>query len=232
MNRPADRALEGKRVVVTGTETDFGRDLLHGMLAGGSAYGIGVATGALATREQVEHQVADAAERMGGPPDVVVHAAMPEVAFEAIDFSDVDDDRWEAVWEGTMRTTLFVLQAAFRAMQGRGGAIVLVTPTVSMSGAERLVPYTTAVEGQRLLAKSAARQWGPDGIRVNCVAPAPEHAPIGVESMAVSLAPPALGGPGDVTDDIAPVAVWLASDAAHFVTGVTVCADGGVWMAP
>jgi 3-oxoacyl-[acyl-carrier protein] reductase len=117
-------------------------------------------------------------------------------------------------------------------MKGRGGRIVLVTPTVSMSGAEQLVPYTVAVEGQRLMAKSAARQWGPDGITVNCLAPAPEHVPIGVASMSVSLAPPALGGPGDVVKDLGPVAAWLASDAAHFLTGATVSADGGVWMAP
>jgi 3-oxoacyl-[acyl-carrier protein] reductase len=227
-----DAPLAGKRVVVTGTESDFGRDLLHGVLGGGPAQAIGVATGVLTTKEHVDVQIDRAAEESGGPSDGVVHAAMPEVAFEAVDFADVDDARWEAVWEGTMRTALFVLQAAFRQMKGRGGAIVLVTPTVSMSGAERLVPYTTAIEGQRLLAKSAARQWGPDGIRVNCVAPAPEQVPIGVESMSVSLAPPALGGPGDVRDDVAPVVVWLASDAAHFVTGVTVCADGGVWMAP
>jgi 3-oxoacyl-[acyl-carrier protein] reductase len=227
-----DRPLEGKRVVVTGTETDFGRDLLHGVLDGGPAHAIGFATGVLATKDQVDFQIDLAAEKAGGPIDVVVHSAMPEVAFERVDFADVDDDRWEAVWEGTMRSALFVLQASFRAMKGRGGSIVLVTPTVSMSGAEQLVPYTTAVEGQRLLAKSAARQWGPDGIRVNCVAPAPELVPIGVESMSVSLAPPALGGPGDVERAVAPVVVWLASDAAHFVTGVTVCADGGVWMAP
>jgi NAD(P)-dependent dehydrogenase (short-subunit alcohol dehydrogenase family) len=225
-------ALAGKRVVVTGTESDFGRALLHGVLGGGPSHAAGIATRALETKGQVELQIDRVAEHGGGPIDVVVHAAVPEVAFEAIDLADVDDARWEAVWEGTMRTTLFVLQAAFRQMAGRGGAIVLVTPTVAMSGAERLVPYTTAVEGQRLLAKSAARQWGPDGIRVNCVAPAPEQVPIGVESMSVSLAPPALGGPGDVVDDVAPVVVWLASDAAHFVTGVTVCADGGVWMAP
>jgi len=226
------RPLDGKRIVVTGTERDFGRELLDGVLGGGPSHASGIATGALETRAQVDVQLAAAAERARGPVDVVVHVAMPEVAFEAIDFAEVDDARWEAVWEGTMRPTLFVLQAAFREMQGRGGSIVLVTPTVSMSGAERLVPYTVAVEGQRLLAKSAARQWGPDGIRVNCVAPAPEHSAVGVESTAVSLAPPALGGPGDVVADIAPVVVWLASDAAHFVTGVTVCADGGVWMAP
>lgn len=224
--------LDGKRVVVTGTETDVGRGLLRGVRGAGPSHLTGIATGALGTRDEVDDQIGLVAEQAGGPIDVVVHAAMPEIAFEAIDFADIDDVRWEAVWEGTMRSALFVLQAAFGQMQGRGGSIVLVTPTVSMSGAERLVPYTTAVEGQRLLAKSAARQWGPDGIRVNCVAPAPEQVPIGVESMSVSLAPPALGGPGDVVDDIAPVVVWLASDAAHFVTGVTVCADGGVWMAP
>ena len=227
-----EQPLAGKRVLVTGTETDFGRDLLHGILGGGPSHATGVAVSALETDAQVRRAFDRFVEDTGGAPDAVVHAAMPEVAFERVDFADVDDARWDAVWEGTMRTTLFVLQAAFRAMQGRGGSVVLVTPTVSMSGAEQLVPYTTAVEGQRLMAKSAARQWGPDGIRVNCVAPAPEHVPIGVDSMSVSLAPPALGGPGDIVSDVAPVVVWLASDAAHFVTGVTVCADGGVWMAP
>jgi 3-oxoacyl-[acyl-carrier protein] reductase len=227
-----DAPLAGKRVVVTGTETELGRALLDGVLTGAPGHAVGIASDALETKEQVDSQLADAVDRMRGPPDVVVHTAMPEIAFARVDFADVDDARWDAVWEGTMRTTLFVLQASFRAMQGRGGSIVLVTPTVSMSGAEHLVPYTTAVEGQRLMAKSAARQWGPDGIRVNCVAPAPEQIPIGVDSMSVSLAPPALGGPGDVVTDVAPVVVWLASDAAHFVTGVTVCADGGVWMAP
>ena len=61
---------------------------------------------------------------------------------------------------------------------------------------------------------------------------ASELTPLGTDSMTVSLAPPALGGPGDVVEDLGPIAAWLASDGAHFLTGVTVCADGGVWMAP
>ena len=125
-----------------------------------------------------------------------------------------------------------MLQASFTVFHGGGGRIVFVTPTVSMSGAPGLAPYAAALEGQRLLAKSAARQWGPDGITVNCLAPAPEHVPIGVASSDVSLAPPALGGPGDAETDLGPAVVFLASDDAHFVTGVTLCADGGVWMAP
>ena len=131
-----------------------------------------------------------------------------------------------------MQAALFVLQAGYAQMSGRGGRFVFVTPTIAMSGAEQLVPYTAAAEGQRLLAKSAARQWGADGITVNCLAPAPELVPVGVASMAVSLAPPALGRPGDAETDLGPVAVYLLSEAGAFVTGVTLCADGGVWMAP
>ena len=157
---------------------------------------------------------------------------MPEIAYDVVPFETVDDERWDAVWEGTMRATLFLLQSTHRQMQGRGGSIVLVTPTIALAGAVGLVPYTAAVEGQRLLAKSAARQWGTHDIRVNCLAPAPEHVPIGVDSMTLSLAPPALGGPGDPERDLGPVAVFLAGDDGHFLTGATVCADGGVWMAP
>jgi 3-oxoacyl-[acyl-carrier protein] reductase len=224
-------ALGEKRAAVTGADRDPGRGLVDALRKGGAAV-VALRDGAYATRGDAEDAFAAAHEELGGAIDVVVHAAMPEIAFEPVDFSEVDDERWHAVWEVTLRSTLFVLQAAYAQMSGRGGSVVMVTPTVAMSGAARLVPYTTAVEGQRLLAKSAARQWGPDGVRVNCLAPAPEHVPIGVDSMSVSLAPPALGGPGDVVADLGPVAVWLASDAAHFVTGVTVCADGGVWMAP
>jgi 3-oxoacyl-[acyl-carrier protein] reductase len=173
-----------------------------------------------------------AAEELGGPVDIVVHAAIPEIAFESIAFEEVDDARWDAVWEATMGSALHALQLGFEQMRGRGGRFVFVTPTLSMSGAARLVPYTTAMEGIRLLAKSAARQWGPDGITVNCLAPAPEHFPISVASIDVSLAPPALGGPGDPVTDLGPVAVFLAGDASHALTGATLCADGGVWMAP
>jgi 3-oxoacyl-[acyl-carrier protein] reductase len=225
-------ALEGKRVVVTGADRQPGRGLADALVAAGAVVAA-MTDVPYASRADAESAFGKAVrDRLRGPVDVVVHTAMPDVAFEAIDFVEVDDARWEAVWEGALRNTLFVLQTAFVHMTGRGGSIIVLTPTVAMSGAARLVPYTTAVEGQRLLAKSAARQWGPDGIRVNCLAPAPEHVPIGTDSMTVSLARPALGGPGDVVDDLGPIATWLASDAAHFVTGVTVCADGGVWMAP
>lgn len=246
-------ALEGTVAVITGAHDPLGRGLAIAVAAEGADVallgneaalallartvsdrgGRAVALDAdLTNREQVARAFQTAAETFGRPVDGLVHAAMDPTAFEAVPFDEIDDERWERVWEGTMRSALAVLQAAFTAMRGRDGRIVFVTPTVSMSGAERLVPYTTALEGLRLLAKSAARQWGPDGITVNCVAVAPEQVPIGVASTATSLAPPALGGPGDPELDLGPVVAFLLSGAGHFVSGATIGVDGGVWMAP
>jgi NAD(P)-dependent dehydrogenase (short-subunit alcohol dehydrogenase family) len=183
------------------------------------------------SRDEADATLADVADALG-PPDVLLHASIPAIGFERCDLTDVDDDRFAAVWEGSLLGTLFLLQAAFPHLRGRNGRVLLVTPTVSMSGAAGLVPYTAAVEAQRVLAKAAARQWGADGITLNSLAPAPEHVPIGVESATVSLAPPALDGPGDPELDLGPIAVFLASESAHFLTGATVSADGGVWLSP
>jgi NAD(P)-dependent dehydrogenase (short-subunit alcohol dehydrogenase family) len=246
-------ALAGTVAVVTGAEQPLGRGIALAIAMEGADVALVGDAAALApvARELTDREgralavdasltdrdsVGDALGQInrafGRPVGAVVHTAMDPIAYETMAFEDVDDERWETVWEGTMRAALAVLQASFDVMHGRGGRIVFVTPTVSMSGAAGLVPYTTAVEGQRLLAKSAARQWGPDGITVNCLAVAAEQVPIGVASTATSLAPPALGGPGDPELDLGPVVAFLIGDAGHFVSGATIGADGGVWMAP
>ena len=237
----ADRALgRGLAIALARAGADvglLGRDLdeIAGAAADVEDAGARVARLAVAfgTRAEVE-AVFDEADRALGRIDIVVHTAIDPVAVEPMPLADVDDDRWEAVWEGTMRSSLLCCQAAFTQMVGRGGRIIFSTPTVSMSGAADLVAYTAAVEGQRLLAKSAARQWGSHGITVNCVAPAPAEGDVdeGGGRGHLPLNPAPLGGPGDPQTDLGPVVVFLASDAAHFVTGATICLDGGVWMAP
>lgn len=245
--------LAGKIAVVTGADRALGRDLALALADAGASIALlgrarelaGVVADLeaadaravaidtqLESRERADQAFAEAVDELQGPIDVVLHAAVPTPAYERIDFIDLDDERWDAIWEVGMRSTLFVLQSGYARMEGRGGRFVLVTPTVSMSGAASLAPYTALLEAQRVLAKSAARQWGVAGITVNCIAPAPEHVPIGVDSMTVSLAPPAFGGPGDVRRDLGPLAVFLASDEAHYLTGATLNADGGVWMSP
>jgi NAD(P)-dependent dehydrogenase (short-subunit alcohol dehydrogenase family) len=85
---------------------------------------------------------------------------------------------------------------------------------------------------QRGLARALAREWGPDGIRVNCLAPlastpAMETAFANEPAMAERvLARNPLGRLGDATTDIGPAVRFLLSDDARYVTGNTVMADG------
>jgi NAD(P)-dependent dehydrogenase (short-subunit alcohol dehydrogenase family) len=247
-------SLDGKVAVVTGADTPLMQGLTNALARAGASIALvgdpnelahfvadlgAEGTRAVAvncgfeSREAVETAFLAVVDALGAHNiDIVVHGAMDPIAYEQCAFEDVDDDRWDRVWEQTMRGLIFLFQAGHAQMRGHAGRFILVTPTISMSGAPGFVPYTAAVEGQRLLAKSAARQWGADGITVNCLAPAPEHLVPEAAGAVAALAAPALGGAGDVTTDLGPIVVFLASEAGHFVTGATLCADGGVWMAP
>jgi 3-oxoacyl-[acyl-carrier protein] reductase len=164
----------------------------------------------------------------GPRPDAVVHAALDPVALESLELADVDDARFETVWERGMRAAISCSQSAFRAFAGGGGRIVFVLPTVAMSGAPGLAPLCALAEGERLLAKSAARQWGAAGITVNCVAVAvPASTGGGFSGEAISLAPAALA-----SVDVGAVLVGVLAGEFQSVTGATICADGGLWMSP
>jgi 3-oxoacyl-[acyl-carrier protein] reductase len=82
-------------------------------------------------------------------------------------------------------------------------------PSVSLLGAVGLVPLTTALEGVRALAKSAARQWADHGITVNCIV-----------------------GDLELRDEIAGVVDFLAGEAGGAITGQTIVVDGGSVMLP
>ena len=141
--------------------------------------------------------------------DAVVHADLVPASAESLPLVDLDGDGWEAAAEAPVRRAMAALQAAHATFQGRGGRVVVVTPTVGLVGAAGSVALATAVESVRGMAKGAARQWGPAGITVNFVAPALDRA----------------------GEAVAAVALLLGDDAAG-VTGTTIGADGGEWVAP
>lgn len=224
--------LVGRVVFMTGGDAPLGTGLANALTAAGAA--VGFVTD-LASAASVEAAFSSLTSDLGSP-SAVVHAAVDPVAIEPRSIEEVDDERFDGIWEKGMAATIWYCQSALRAFRagGGGGSIVLVTPTVSMSGAAGLAPWCALVEGQRLLAKSAARQWGRYGVNVNCLAPAAELvlAPGTHRSEGLSLAPAALGGPGDARADLGPVLVAMIGAGMRFVTGATICADGGVWMSP
>jgi NAD(P)-dependent dehydrogenase (short-subunit alcohol dehydrogenase family) len=175
-------------------------------------------------------------EARAGEVAMVVHAFVPPAALAFADFAAVDDATWDLVVNRSLQCALTVSQAAYGLLHGRGGALVVLTPAISLSGAVGLTPLVTAAEGVRMLARSAARRWGADGVVVNDLAVSLEvlvGGPVpGFDVARHFLHEPALGRPGDARRDVAPVLALLGSDPARFVTGATIPVDGGLVMVP
>ena len=167
-----------------------------------------------------------------GRPDLVVH--VPPVPASPVPLVDQTTQQWVEACEAPMAEAFAVARACRPHLSDRA-RLVWVVPTVAMGGAAGFVGSAAASEGIRALAKSAARQWGPEGLTTAVLAVAPELAfpsDTGAGARTSATAGPALGRPGDAFGDIAPLLDLLADPAARFMTGATLVADGGVWMAP
>jgi NAD(P)-dependent dehydrogenase (short-subunit alcohol dehydrogenase family) len=168
-----------------------------------------------------------------GRLDALVFAHVPAAATRPVAMGSMTDDHWHAVWEDTMRAMIYSLQGAYpqflKAVPPRGRFVVLV-PALAMTGGPEFSATAALAEGQRLMMKSVARQWGPENVTANAVTVANGVLLPGVPDFEYSLAERALGRPGDPETDIGPVVGFLCSDAARFVTGTTLFCEGGLWM--
>jgi NAD(P)-dependent dehydrogenase (short-subunit alcohol dehydrogenase family) len=118
----------------------------------------------------------------------------------------------------------------------RKGTIVHTGSQLTFNGAEFRSVYAAAKAGITQFVKTAALEWGPHGIRVNCVAPGRtltainRHLLSDPEQYAEAIKRIPLGRFGQ-PEDIARAIVFLASDASSYVTGQTLVVDGG-WVLP
>jgi 3-oxoacyl-[acyl-carrier protein] reductase len=138
----------------------------------------------------------------------------------------------ESVVRDNLTSTIALTQSAARAMShGRGGAIVTVSSINATRGYRGASVYAAAKAGLEAMTRSLAREVGPLGIRVNCVAPGffPSELTAGVTPLnrerIVRRTP--LGRLG-TAEDVAEAVLFLASDAASFITGQTLVVDGGI----
>jgi len=168
----------------------------------------------------------------GPAPDVAVFAAIDPAWLHPRPVVELDDAEWERRAEAPVRAALWTAQAAFPYLRRRDGRLILVCPTVAMEGAAGLVPFASAAEAQRMLAKSAARRWGGEGITVNVVSPAVDVFVPSLAGTDAGRVPPSLPDSGDPLAGVATAVVWLASREASAITGATIGADDGALMAP
>ena len=173
------------------------------------------------------------AETVLGSIDTIVHVHQSGQARTTV--VETTTDQWVAMCEDSMTAAFHVTQAAHRVLSaGEHGRLVFVVPTIGMAGAFGLAASAAAAESLRALTKSVAKQWGKYGVTVNTIAVGPQHViagDIGREvAEGVSLAVPAMGSAGDAATDLAPLISLLSQDDAHFLTGTTLVADGGVWL--
>lgn len=215
------------RTVVTG-EGRVGAELAE-------ALGDGTTTLACGFTSEAEVAAAlDAAAAELGGIDLLVHAWFPEALLQPADFAAIDEATWVSACEGAMEGAWWLARHARAHLAPSRGSLVLVVPTIGMAGGAGYAMLAAVAEGLRVLAKGCGRQWGAAGVTVNTVALAP-HAFLPADAAdalerAVSLSRPAMGGPGSLGDDVAPLLRLLAHDDAHFLTASTLVADGGLWM--
>ena len=126
------------------------------------------------------------------------------------------------------------MQAAFPHMrEQRYGRIINLCSLNGVNAHVGTLEYNTAKEALRTATRTAAREWAATGIVCNIICPGAKSASFlrvmgeHPELLAVADAANPMGRIGDCDDDVAPVAVFLASDDCRYVTGNTIYVDGG-----
>jgi len=167
-----------------------------------------------------------------GRLDGVVHNATSGLSPRPTDLADVPLADIADHVRVSVRGTYLLAVESHAHLVAAGGAYVVLTSEAGFEGKARLPVYAAVKGAQRGIARALAREWGPEGVRVHCLAPlaatpAMEQAFVNDPAMADRvLGRNPLGRLGDAVDDIGPVVRFLLSDDARYVNGLTIMADG------
>ncbi|WP_428539568.1 SDR family NAD(P)-dependent oxidoreductase [Rhodopila sp.] len=176
----------------------------------------------------------DATVAAFGKIDILVNNAG---VFPRVALLDMTEKDWDFVHSINLKASFFCAQAAVRVMiaAGIGGRIVNLASSAMFGASPQGVHYAASKGGVVSMTRAMAMELAPRKIRVNAIAPGltdtaqPRYGSTEAELVEMASAIP-LGRMGQ-PQDIANVAVFLASDRSGFITGQTVHANGGNFMA-
>ncbi len=146
----------------------------------------------------------------------------------------IPDDAWDRIMASNIRSNHWLCNMALPGMAERGaGSVIVVSSIAGLRGSTSLGAYGISKAADLQLVRNLAVEWGPRGIRANCIAPglvrtdfarALWEDPANLARRTRDTPLQRIGEP----DEIAGAAVFLASAAGSFMTGQTIVIDGGV----
>jgi NAD(P)-dependent dehydrogenase (short-subunit alcohol dehydrogenase family) len=242
--------LEGKAAVITGGDSGIGRAVALAFAREGADVLIsyldehddaddavrlvedagrqGVALAGDLTEPGHCERVIEQAVEAFGHLDVLVNNAAFQMARDSLD--DISDDEWDRTLATNLTATFRLCRAALPHLE-RGASIIITTSIQEDQPTPFLLPYAATKAALTNMTGNLAKMLGPQGIRVNSVAPGPIWTPL----IPATMPPEAVESFGDNTPlgrpgqpaEVAPAFVLLASDEASYMSGAHIAVTGG-----
>jgi NAD(P)-dependent dehydrogenase (short-subunit alcohol dehydrogenase family) len=223
-------AREGASVIVAGRRSEPLQETVRDIRREGGV--VTFARGDVSRSDRVEMLVQAAVYNFGGLDVLVNNAGL----FLSGTIEETDERRWDRIMGTNLKGAYLVTRHALPAMRQRGGgSIINIASADALTGAKGAAAYAASKGGLVALTKSLAADVAADRIRVNAICPGPVARPSGSETTSggparaadAATIPGSLGRTG-TPQDVAGLALYLASDESSWVTGSVFSIDGGL----